>query len=177
MYVLLEILGLVATILIISNRFSNSGVSLPNLNPFQWARRRKWVKNYNADPLFSMDNPMEATAGLMYVMAKSSGDISKEQKQCMVDLFQSEFKLPEQQARELLSSCAFLFRDEDKVVDNLKDFLKPSLPQFDTEKRDSALEMIGKVGDCEGTLANKQIDFLKNVTTLLAEPVSQNGKW
>ncbi|NIQ03934.1 MAG: TerB family tellurite resistance protein, partial [Nitrospinaceae bacterium] len=117
MHVVLGILGSLITILILVNRLSDTGLDMGKLNPFAWARRKKWQEKYYADPAFSLDSPMEAAAGLMYVMAKCSGEISREQKQCILHLFQKEFKLNDRRATELLSSCSFLLKDEDKIVE------------------------------------------------------------
>jgi len=177
MHVILGILGTIVTILYLVSEISDKGNQLGKFNPFAWARRRKWQKKYHADPAFSLDRPMESVAGLLYIMAKCSGEISREQKECMVELFETEFRLSEDKARELLSSSSFLLKDEDKVVENLKDFLKPSLAKFDSEKRQSTLDMLEKVADCEGTRTSKQQEFLNKVTPFFQETVEPQRKW
>ena len=92
---IISILGSIVTILYLVSRISDSKINLSFFNIFSWNRKRKWIKKYHSDPTFSIDNPMDAAAGLMYVMAKCSGDISKEQKTCMLDLFHNEFHLSE----------------------------------------------------------------------------------
>ena len=136
-----------------------------------------WQKKYHADPAFTLERPMEAVAGLLYVMAKCSGEISREQKDCILDLFQTEFKLSENKARELLSSSSFLLKDEDKIIENLKDFLKPSLAKFDVEKRQSTLDMLSRVADCEGHRTTKQQEFLSKVTPFFQKTSVSERKW
>lgn len=89
MHILLGILASVVTILFYLNRLSQSGVDFGWLNPFTWHRRKKWRQHIGASPLFSITSPMEATACLMYVVAKSSGDVSREQKQMILKFFKS----------------------------------------------------------------------------------------
>ena len=98
---------------------------------------------------------MEAVAGLLYVMAKYSGEVSREQKEYLLYLFQNEFRLSDDKARELLSSSSFLLKDEDQIIDHLKDYLKPSLDKFDDEKRASTLDLLQKVADCEGNRTSR----------------------
>jgi uncharacterized tellurite resistance protein B-like protein len=150
---------------------------LGKFNPFAWHRRRKWQKKYYADPAFSLDRPMEAVAGLLYVMAKCSGEITREQKECILDLFRTEFRLSEDKARELLSSSSFLLKDEDQIIDHLKDYLKPSLAKFDDEKRASTLDLLQKVADCEGNRTNKQEEFLNKVSPFFQETSEPQKKW
>jgi len=177
MHIILGILGSVITILVLVNQLSRTGVELGGLNPFAWARRRKWQKKYHADPAFSLDRPMEAVAGLLYVMAKCSGEISREQKEYILTLFQTEFRLSEDKARELLSSSSFLLKDEDKIIDHLKDYLKPSLAKFDDEKRASTLDLLQKVADCEGNRTGKQEEFLNKLSPFFQETPETQRKW
>ncbi len=177
MHIILGILGSVITILVLVNRLSETGIDLGKLNPFAWARRRKWQKKYYADPAFSLDSPMEAVAGLLYVMAKCSGEISREQKDYLLELFQNEFRLSEDKARELLSSSSFLLKDEDQIIDHLKDFLKPSLAKFDSEKKASALAMLHKVSNCEGNRTARQEEFLNKATPFFQDTPESQRKW
>jgi uncharacterized tellurite resistance protein B-like protein len=177
MHIIMGVLGSVITILILANQLSRMGIDVGWLNPFAWSRRRKWQKQYHADPAFSMDRPMEAVAGLLYVMAKCSGEITREQKECLLEIFETEFRLGERQATELLSSSSFLLKDEDKVIENLKSFLKPSLARFDDEKRASTLDLLQKVADCEGTRTSKQEEFLNRVAPFFQPTVETQRKW
>ena len=179
MIYILEILGSIITILYLVDKFSRNGVNAGrlNLNPFAWFRRRKWQKKYYADPAFSMERPMEVVAGLLYVMAKCSGEITREQKECILNLFQIEFHLDEDKARELLSSSSFLLKDEDKILENLKSYLKPSLAKFDHEKRASTLVMLDKVADCEGRRTSKQEEFMRKVSPFFQEIPEPQRKW
>jgi uncharacterized tellurite resistance protein B-like protein len=177
MHIILGILGSIITILVLVNRISQTGVDLGKFNPFAWHRRRNWQKKYYADPAFSMDRPMEAVAGLLYVMAKCSGEITREQKECILEIFETEFRLGERQAIELLTSSSFLLKDEDKVLENLKNFLKPSLAKFDVEKRASTLDLLQKVADCEGTRTSKQEEFMNKVAPFFQESLEPQRKW
>ncbi|MCV6604074.1 MAG: hypothetical protein OIF34_02140 [Porticoccaceae bacterium] len=167
MHIVLTLLGAIVTILILLRRLDDAGVSLNSLNPFWYFRRRKWQQQYNADPGFCIESPMEATAGLMYVAAKCSGDISAEQKRCMLALFQTEFHLSERESTELLASCSFLIPDEDKVKDQLEKFLEPSLEKFSDEQKQSAIDLVGKVVACEETVASKQREYAEQLQQLL----------
>ena len=177
MQIILGILGAIATLLYLVIEISEKGSQLRKFNPFSWVRRNKWQKKYHADPAFSLDRPMEAVAGLLYVMAKCSGEISREQKDYILYLFQNEFRLSEDKARELLSSSSFLIKDEDHIIDNLKDYLKPSLAKFDGEKRTSTLDLLQKVADCEGDRTSKQEEFLNKVSPFFLETFESERKW
>jgi len=120
---------------------------------------------------------MEAVAGLLYVMAKCSGEITREQKECILEIFETEFRLGERQAIELLTSSSFLLKDEDKIIENLRSFLKPSLAKFDDEKRQSTLDMLQRVADCEGRRTSKQEEFLNKVAPFFQQTAELQRKW
>ncbi|UTW44287.1 TerB family tellurite resistance protein [bacterium SCSIO 12696] len=178
MHIVLTILGAIVTILILVRRLDDAGISLNSLNPFWYFRRRKWQQQYNADPGFCIESPMEATAGLMYVAAKCSGDISREQKSCMLTLFQQEFHLSERESTELLASCSFLIPDEDKVKDQLSKFLEPSVARFSDEQRRSAIELVEQVIACDDPVASKQQEFFDEVKQVLqVQTIEAKGRW
>lgn len=120
---------------------------------------------------------MEAVAGLLYVMAKCSGEITREQKECILEIFETEFRLDERQAIELLTSSSFLLKDEDKVLENLKSYLKPSLDRFDDEKKASTLDLLQRVADCEGRRTSKQEEFMSKVAPFFEQTVAPQRKW
>ena len=177
MHIVLAILGSVITILFYLNRLKQSGVDFGWLNPFAWNRRRKWKNHVHSNPLFSIESPMETTACLMYAVAKSSGDISREQKQLLLDLFKTEFSLNNRESTELLSSCSYLLKhDEDQIFDNLDKFLASSKKSFSDDQRDSAFEMIKEIAQCEDVMADKQKEFLQRLEiSFLGNPVQK--KW
>jgi len=177
MHIILGILGSIITILVLTKQLARLGIDITWLNPFAWARRKKWQKKYHTDPAFTLERPMEAVAGLLYVMAKCSGEITREQKEYILYLFQTEFRLSEDKARELLSPSSFLLKDEDKIIDHLKDYLKPSLAKFDDEKRASTLDLLQKVADCEGDRTSKQEEFLNKVSPFFQETFESERKW
>ncbi|MDH5761983.1 MAG: hypothetical protein OEZ51_03280, partial [Nitrospinota bacterium] len=64
-----------------------------------------------------------------------------------------------------------------KIIENLKDFLKPSLARFDEEKKQSTLTMLQKVADCEGRRNSKQDEFLSKVSPYFNESPEPERKW
>ena len=157
---ILGALGAIVTILILLNRLQENGIDIGWLDPFKWHRRRKWRQSYYADPLFDIEDPMKSTAGLMYTMAKCSGDISREEKSCILSTFSDVFKLTESEATELLSTCSFFIKDENIVKNNLKKFLTPSIENFAEEQKKSAYSLIEKVAFCEDRPNEKQNELL-----------------
>lgn len=177
MHILLAILGSVASILFYLSMLSRSGVRIKIPDPFAWNRKRKWLQTHNADPMMSISSPMEATALLMYAAARSSGDLSREQKVFLKENFQSEFHLSDLQATELLSSCSFLLKDEDNIVNNLEKFMAASIGKFNQDQKESALDLVKKTAHCEGHISEKQKEFLQKIENFFFPPSQEQKKW
>lgn len=177
MHIILGILGSIVTILYLVHRLKGAGIDLGWLNPFHWHHRNSWRKKVNADPVFSLTSPMEAAAGLLYTAAKLSGDISSEQKSLMLEIFETDFKLSEREAVELLSSCAFLIKDEDKVFDNLDKYLAASKESFAESQIESTLELVDKMLALEAKVFEKQAEFKERLKKYFQPQAKQKNTW
>ena len=80
MHIILGLLGTIVTILVLLHRLAEAGIDLGGLNPYFWHRRRQWRKKYQGNPVYRMDDPMDATAILMVAAAKADGDMTREDK-------------------------------------------------------------------------------------------------
>lgn len=176
MHIILGILGTIVTILVLVNRLNNSGIDLGWLNPFSWAHRRRWRKKYHADPAFSITSPMESAAGLMYVAAKLSGEMTREEKAFLINTFETKFNLTNQQATDLLSSCSFIIKDEDEILNKLDKYLEPSKEDYSPEQINSTLELIDSVIKLNDAPSEKQKMLLNRLTNSFRRS-EQNPSW
>lgn len=176
MPVILALLGSIITLLILINRLKENGIDIGWLNPFSWFRRRQWAKQYNAKAIHSISSPMELTALLMVALAKSEGDLSSQQKHKIKQLFQSEFKLDEEQATSLFQSSVFMLKDEIDPLQNLNRLIQPSKNNFSEQQACSALDLLTQISNLEGP--ENQIQQ-KTLTKFKAEFLSENkpGEW
>lgn len=177
MHIILGGLGLVVTILVLLNRLSQAGIDVGWLDPVKWSRRRKWKQQYHANPLYDIKDPMKSTAGLMYTMAKCSGDISREEKEFILSIFKDVFKLSDREATDLLSTCSFYIKDENTVKDNLAKFIRPSINNFADEQKKSAFSLIEKVAFSEGSPNEKQLEFLNQIKEIFKPEKETFKKW
>lgn len=177
MHIILAFLGFLVTAVYLIHRLKELGIDIGWLNPFHWHRRQKWRKKVNADPVFCIQDPMEAAAVLLYTAAKLSGDISAEQKALILDIYEQDFKLSKQDATNLLSSNAFLIKDEDRIYLQLKRFLEESLEQFNEAQRDSTLALVDRVIAVEARVSPKQEDFRTQLASIFRPDIKQEGTW
>jgi hypothetical protein len=149
MHIVLSVLGVVVTILTLLNRLESSGIDIGWLNPFAWKRRRDWAKKYHANPVYSLDNPMEVTALIMVALAKSEGEVSAEQKREILNKYQEVFHLSEGAAADLFSSITFILKEDISSIQNTQKLLGPSGDKFTPEQASSSISLFKYISGLE----------------------------
>lgn len=177
MHIILSVLGAVITILILLNRLEVSGIDIGWLNPFAWKRRREWSKKYHANPVYSLDSPMEVTALIMVALAKSEGEISAEQKRVILNKYQDVFHLSEDDAAALFSSISFLLKENISVVRNAQKLLAPSGDKFSPEQVSSSISLFKYISGLEGPENGFQKEVIKAFEGYFQTKLKAVGEW
>jgi hypothetical protein len=177
MHILLSVLGAIVTILILLNRLEANGIDIGWLNPFAWKRRQAWARKYHANPVYSLDDPMEVTALIMVALAKSEGDISAEQKREILNKFQDVFHLSEEMAANLFSSTIFLLKDDISVVQNTHKLLAPSGEKFTPEQASSSISLFKHVSTLEGPENRFQREVIDAFEGYFRSKFKTAGEW
>jgi len=177
MHVIIGLLGSIVTILWLLHRLAEMGIDLGGLNPFLWQRRRKWRKQYEANPVFLLEGPMEATALLITATAKADGDMSSEEKREILSIFENDFQLSKRDAAGLLISSSHLLGKGDEVRDQLDKVLNPSLEHFTKEQALSAIELIKRISELGGSAAEMQSELIHKAAAILERPITPKKKW
>lgn len=174
MHIILGLLGTIITILILINRLSDAGLDIGWLNPFSWQRRRRFRQQYLANPAYSLESTMDAAALLMISVAKIDGDMSKEQKDVVLQLFMSEFSLSEKDAKSLLSSSVHIYGKGDGIIDTPQHVLKRSAENFTEQQLTLLMNMLNKVASAEGEPSKDQLDLIARIENALPKKASIN---
>ncbi|MBL1321238.1 MAG: TerB family tellurite resistance protein [Methylophaga sp.] len=178
MHIVLALLGSIATILMILSRLADAGIDLGGLNPFLWNRRRKWRKKYDGNPLFKIDTPLDATAILMVATAKADGDMSREDKTLLLNLFETKFNLSKKDAAGLMISSAHLLGNGKEFTKNVKSFLEPSKASFSDIQANSAIELVSTIAGDPSSMHENVQAFLQHVQQELTPEIKdQNKTW
>lgn len=177
MHILLGLLGTIITILILVNRLSDSGIDLGWLNPFSWKRRREWSEKYHANPLYSLDSPMEVTAVLMVALAKCEGEVSQEQKKELINKFREVFHLDEEQAAGLLTSSSFLLKEDVSSVKAMDKLLAPSRDKFTSEQVSSAVGLLNHIANFDSPSTSLQREIIEKFRSTLESKACAEAGW
>jgi uncharacterized tellurite resistance protein B-like protein len=175
MHIILGALGLVVTILVLLKRLQDGGIDIGWLNPFSWMRRRKFRKQYEASPVYTLESPMDVAALFLVAIAKTDGEMSKEQKARILQLFETEFKLSHKEAKSLLGSSVHLYGRGDEVTSKLEAVIARSRESFSKDNVESVKYMLGEVSKAEGEATPEQYKLIKEIEAVL--PKFETTKW
>jgi hypothetical protein len=176
MHILLGLLGTIVTILFLLSRLADAGISLGGLNPFLWRRRRAWRQKFDANPLFSLEDPLEIAAVLALAVAKADGDMSAAERQTLLVEFETTFALSTRAATELMAASAHLLGDGQALRERLDAVLARAKDQFSAAQVDSTLSLLDRAAALSGPPSTSQRHLVEQVTKLLAPP-PKNGAW
>lgn len=174
MHILIAFLGSLVTVFYLLDRL---GIDLGGFNPFHWNRKRKWMKEYNADPIYSVEDPMHVASLLILGVAKLDGVISAEQKRAAEDQFASVFSLTPQETSELIGSAVHLLGAPQVIDSQLNGLAEKNKERFTREQADSMFEMITTVCKADGEMSAEQAELIENLRTKFVTPEPAQGTW
>lgn len=175
MHFILGILGTAVTLFILYKRLQDAGVDIGWLNPFSWARRRAFRKQYQLHPAYTLESSMDVAALFMVAVAKVDGDMSSEQKNTILNLFSSKFSLSDKQASSLLNSSVHIYGTGQDVFDNPSKVLARTIDSFTPEQINSVIEMLQRVARAEGQASAQQQAIIARIIKAL--PTNNLSQW
>lgn len=168
MHIIIGVLTALAGLVWALYRLQNSGVDLNAFNPFYWARRRKWAKELGTKPLHRIQQPMEAAAVLVVATAKLHGDITRELKALVLQLFMEEFNIDQREAIAHYSASVHLLDGVVNLQAEVKNILAPTQEQFKPIQIQSLLTMLNKVA-AEDDASEEQMALIESVEACLTK--------
>ena len=177
MHILLALLGAIVTILVLLSRLADAGISLGGLNPFLWRRRRAWRTKYEANPLFTLEDPMAIAALLALGVAKAEGDMSADERRALLGEFETTFSRTPRQASELLTASAHLLGDGQAFRERIDDVLTNAKERLSGAQLDSVLPLLERVAAIGGAASAQRRQLLDLIRNGLAPAQAQNSTW
>jgi hypothetical protein len=113
----------------------------------------------------------------MHIILGLNGDISREDKSLILELFVSEFHLSKKDASGLLISSSHLFGDGTEVRSKLRQFMAPKKSTFSQVQAESAISLIEKVASHSGSMHVNVAELLAGVKAELISNEQKNDTW
>jgi len=174
MHILIAFLGSLVTVFYLLDRL---GINIGGFNPFHWRRKRKWMRNYNSDPIYSVEEPMQVASLLILGAAKLDGVISAEQKRAALEQFEQTFSLNSQGASELVGSAMHLLGSPQVIDAQIKGLADKNKASFTSEQAESMLRMMVSVCSADGAMNAEQSALVDDLRAHFVTPAPAQGTW
>ncbi|NRB80088.1 MAG: phenylacetic acid degradation protein [Saccharospirillaceae bacterium] len=175
MHIIIGIITAIASLAWALNSLQRSGFSISSLNPFNFMRKRRWQKKFATKPLYQLTHPMDAASVILIGTIKQEGDISKQQKEKIINIFEQEFKMSKNEATSLFVGSIHLIKDEIDFVVCIKNILLPCKNAFSSSQTDSFIQLLGQVSKIEGDILPIQQQIIDEVKRALIETKNKSG--
>lgn len=177
MHIIIGIITAVAGLIWAINSLQNSGLDLNSLNPFTWARRRKWEKLRGTKPLHNIKQPIEAATVIIVGALKEIGEITTDQKNAVLNIFQTQLHLSESSSKEAFSSAAFMVKDAFNFHQSIKNILAPIIDSFSQDQAQSLIKIVEDVIQLDGKPNEAQLLILKSLNFEFKNMNKEIQKW
>jgi len=177
MHIIIGIISAAAGLIWAINSLQRSGLDLNSFNPFYWVRRRKWEKLRGAKPLHSINQPIEAATVIIVGALKEIGEITTEQKNRVIEIFQSQLHLSEASSKEAFSSAIFMVKDLINFHQSIKNILAPTIDSFTSEQSQSLIKIVEEVIKLDGEPTETQSLIIKSLKSEFKRTNSEPAKW
>jgi hypothetical protein len=168
MHIIIAVITALAGLIWALFRLQNSGVDLNSFNPFYWLRRKKWEKQLGTKAIHRLENPMEAAALLVVAVATYETGVTRELRNEVTTLLETEFQIANAQAVELFSASLHLIRDAGSLEAEVRNILGPSKAKLNKQQIDSLLGMLNKAASFEAHATAAKERIIKSVEKELA---------
>lgn len=114
---------------------------------------------------------MEAAALLVTAVALKEGELSRDAKADLINLFATEFRITTDQATELYGASCYLLKDVMDIDAEVKAVLSPSIEQFQSHHKTSFLSMLNSAANFEGQPNANQKVLIEKIIAQIEGPV------
>jgi hypothetical protein len=163
MHIVIAIITAIAGLLWALNSLQRSGFDLNSLNPFYWARRKRWEEK-QVNPLYGVETPRELTALLMFAVMRQAGDPTEEEKANLLFLYQEELKFNEKQSAEIYSISSHLLNTDPNYMHRVPDLMSPSIQAMTDDQKASIPNLVNRVATFSSSPNTTQTDFIQAIT-------------
>lgn len=177
MHIVIGVLTALAGLIWALAALRKSGFNFSALDPFALYRRFQWNKKYSEKAIYSLNDPLDVAGLLLLGVTKCEGEISSEQKKELLRIFESEFKLNDNDASDLLLASSHLIRDEVYLVDNINKIMNRSKSNFSKNQIESLVKLMGSLANFESVANTEQNKLIQATQTFFNKYTGNENSW
>ena len=127
--------------------------------------------------MFFLEGPLEVAAMLATSVAKIGGEISSEEKNTLLSLFQSEFGKTEKEASDLLMSSIFIFGDGEDAISKPEKVMRGVIEKFSEDQARSVMSLLNTVKEIDPHNSEEKQKFIGKVSGEFDKRFNEKGIW
>jgi len=140
-----------------------SGLMWGIVNLQRELRRREWAAK-NTTPLFSIESPRELAATLAFAALACGGELTSDQKQALIQLYEDELNFSSDGANEMYAYASYLISTDPNYATRVRQIVAPVLEELTSQQCVSTLDMVQNLV-AEPTVT--QLEFISQLKAVL----------
>jgi len=168
MHIIIAVITAIAGLIWALNSLQRAGFDLNSLNPFYWARRKRWEEK-QINPLYAVETAREMAALLMFAVLRQSGDPTEEQKSFLLKLYQDALKFNEKESADMYQVSSHLLSTDPNYMHKVGEIIAPSAAVITDSQINSIPSLINKVATHANTPNDVQLKFMSDVEEIFRD--------
>ena len=177
MGIILEILGLLVALVVGFSALKRAGVDIGWLNPFTFFHRRAWKNKVSVPPLYNLAHPVDAAAALGMAVVKSTGEITSDQKQGLINLYSKHLNASTEEAAALWIASSYLMKNRSVDASEVADILSRSADKFTPFHIQTLCALMTEAQALDKSTNANQLALIEATKTFFAKRHSDAKSW
>jgi hypothetical protein len=177
MGIILEIVGIGITLMFGLAALKRAGIDVGWLNPFTFFHRMAWKKKVSVPPLYNLQHPVDVAAVLGMAVVKSTGEITSDQKQGLIDLYSKHLNANPTEANDLWIASSHLMRRSLVEASEIPDILSRSAEKFSNFHIESLFALMADARALDKSTHANQTALIEAVKVFFAKRNPDAKSW
>jgi hypothetical protein len=177
MGIILEILGIGITLMFGLAALKRAGIDIGWLNPFTFFHRRAWKNKVSVPPLYNLQHPVDVAAVLGMAIVKSTGEITSDQKQGLINLYGKHLNANPTEANDLWIASSHLMRRSLIEASEVPDILSRSAEKFSNFHVESLFALMADAKSLDQSTHANQSALIEATKAYFAKRTPDGKSW
>jgi hypothetical protein len=177
MGIILELLGIAATLMFGYAALKRAGVDIGWLNPFTFFHRLAWKKQLQVPALHSLEHPVDVAAAFGLAMIQHAGMPTAEQKQGLLSLYARHLKSDARESESLWIASSHLLRRSPIDPEEVPSMFGRSASKFSPYHVEALIALMSEAALLDDTRSPQQQALIDAVRSFFAKHRPDPGSW
>jgi hypothetical protein len=177
MGIILEIVGVLVTLMFAAAALKRSGVDVGWLNPFTFFHRLAWRKKMNVPALYCMEHPVDVAATMGMAIVHSTGVMTTEQKQGLISLYSKHLNASVDEANKLWIASSHLLGKRPVEAGEVSDIFARSADKFSSYHVQTLMALMNDALALDRSTNPNQTRLIETIRQYFAKRTPDPKSW